>query len=238
MQDDERLMFEGWATLPAFKKKVEQAKIVIREALEITPGYVAVSWGKDSVVMLHLCQQIKPDIIAVNYGSSEQDIVDNYSEVINTYLQRFPTDYKELIGLPEWANDSNTVQDRCNQILEGTHTLAFVGLRAEESKNRKRSILQNGLIHQYKAGKYKGHYRVCPLGWWTWRDIWGYTIVNNLPYLNSYDYKDRERGRTNAHARNWFSGDKNERIYEGKIDTIRKYNFPLFTLLQSEGIYD
>lgn len=238
MDDDERLMFEGWATLPAFKKKVEQAEVVIKEALNIAPAYVAVSWGKDSVVMLHLCQQIKPDIIAVNYGSSEQDIVDSYSQVINDYLQRFPTNYKELIGLPEWANEPDTVQDRCNQILEGKYNLAFVGLRAEESKNRKRSIAQNGLIHEYKSGRYKGHYRVCPLGWWSWRDVWAYTVANNLPYLDSYDYKDRERGRTNAHARYWFTKNKFKKVSEGKIDTIRKYNFPLFTLLQSEGVYD
>ena len=238
MDDDERLMFEGWATLPAFKKKVEQAKAVIKEALNIAPAYVAVSWGKDSVVMLHLCQQIKPDIIAVNYGSSEQDTVDSYSQVINDYLQRFPTNYKELIGLPEWANEPDTVQDRCNQILEGKYNLAFVGLRAEESKNRKRSIAQNGLIHEYKSGRYKGHYRVCPLGWWTWRDVWAYTVVNNLPYLDSYDYKDRERGRTNAHARYWFSKNKFKKVSEGKLDLVKKYNFPLFTLLQSEGVYD
>lgn len=238
MDDDERLMFEGWATLPAFKKKVEQAKVVIKEALNIAPAYVAVSWGKDSVVMLHLCQQIKPDIIAVNYGSSEQDIVDSYSQVINDYLQRFPTNYKELIGLPEWANEPDTVQDRCNQILEGKYNLAFVGLRAEESKNRKRSIAQNGLIHEYKSGRYKGHYRVCPLGWWTWRDVWAYTVVNNLPYLDSYDYKDRERGRTNAHARYWFTKNKFKKVSEGKLDLVKKYNFPLFTLLQSEGVYD
>lgn len=238
MDDDERLMFKGWATLPAFKKKVEQAKVVIKEALNIAPAYVAVSWGKDSVVMLHLCQQIKPDIIAVNYGSSEQDTVDSYSQVINDYLQRFPTNYKELIGLPEWANEPDTVQDRCNQILEGKYNLAFVGLRAEESKNRKRSIAQNGLIHEYKSGRYKGHYRVCPLGWWSWRDVWAYTVINNLPYLDSYDYKDRERGRTNAHARYWFTKNKFKKVSEGKLDLVKKYNFPLFTLLQSEGVYD
>ncbi|MFM5982862.1 MAG: phosphoadenosine phosphosulfate reductase family protein [Sphaerospermopsis kisseleviana] len=238
MELEEKLMFEGWAKLPQFKKKVDQTKSIIKQALAIAPAYVAVSWGKDSVVMLHLCQQIKPDIIAVNYGSPEQDIVDNYSEVINNYCQRFLTNYKELIGKPEWADDPDTVQDRCNQMLEGKQTLAFVGLRAEESKNRKRSLIKNGLIHQYKSGRYAGYYRVCPLGWWGWKDIWSYTISNNLPYLNSYDYKDRERGRTNAHARYWFSANSEKQVGDGKIDLVKKYNFPLFTLLQSEGFYD
>jgi 3'-phosphoadenosine 5'-phosphosulfate sulfotransferase (PAPS reductase)/FAD synthetase len=238
MELEEKLMFEGWANLPQFKKKVDQAKSIIKQALEIAPAYVAVSWGKDSVVMLHLCQQVQPDIVAVNYGSPEQDIVDNYSEVINDYLHRFTTNYKELIGRPEWANDPDTVQDRCNQILNSQYTSAFIGLRAEESKNRKRSLMNNGLIHQYKSGKYAGHYRVCPLGWWSWRDVWAYIIINDLPYLDSYDYKDRERGRTNAHARYWFSANKNKQVGDGKLELIQKYNFPLFTLLQSEGIYD
>lgn len=236
MEIEERLMFEGWANLPVFKKKVEQAKNIIKEALAIAPAYVAISWGKDSVVMLHLCQQIKPDIVAVNYGSPEQDIVDNYSEVISAYLGKYLTDYRELIGLPEWANTPDTVQDRCNQILGCDYTLAFVGLRAEESKNRKRSLVNNGLIHQYKSGKYVGYYRVCPLGWWTWRDIWAYTIIHNLPYLNSYNYKDREKGRTNAHAKYWFSANKNKQVGDGKIELIQRYNYPLFQLLQSEGV--
>lgn len=238
MELEERLMFEGWAKLPQFKKKVDQAESIIKQALEIAPAYVAVSWGKDSVVMLHLCQQIKPEIIAVNYGSPEQEIVDNYTEVITNYCQKFPTNYKELIGLPEWASTPDTVQDRCNQLLGGNYTLAFVGLRAEESKNRKRSLTNNGLIHQYKSGKYVGHYRVCPLGWWSWRDVWAYTVINDLPYLNSYDYKDRERGRTNAHARYWFSANREKQVGDGKIDLVKKYNFPLFNLLQSEGFYD
>jgi 3'-phosphoadenosine 5'-phosphosulfate sulfotransferase (PAPS reductase)/FAD synthetase len=236
MELEERLMFEGWAKLPQFKKKVEQARSIIEEALVIAPAYVAVSWGKDSVVLLHLCQQIKPDIIAVNYGSPEQDVVDNYSEIISTYLDKNPTDYRELIGLPEWANTPDTVQDRCNQILNGEYTIAFVGLRAEESKNRKRSLIKNGLIYQYKTGKYAGHYRICPLGWWTWRDIWAYIIINDLPYLNSYDHKDRKHGRTNAHAKYWFSANKNKQLSDGKIELIQRYNYPLFQLLQSEGI--
>lgn len=238
MELDEKLMFEGWSSLPTFKKKVEQAKTVIKQALEIAPAYVAVSWGKDSVVMLHLCQQIKPDIIAVNYGSPEQDIVDNYSEVINNYLQRFPTNYKELIGLPEWANDPDTAKDRCTQIVGKEYTLTFVGLRAEESKRREKTIKLNGLIYQYKSGRYKDHYRACPLGWWSWRDVWAYIVSNDLPYLHSYDYKDREYGRTNAHARYWFSANKNKRVYDGKVELLKKYNYPLFTFLQSEGVYD
>lgn len=238
MELDEKLMFEGWAALPKFKKKVEQAKAVIKEALKIAPAYVAISWGKDSLVMLHLCQEIQPNIIAVNYGSTEQDTVDNYTEVINNYLQKFPTNYKELTGLPEWADTPDTVQDRCNQILKGEYTLAFVGLRAEESRNRKRSLINNGLIHQYRSGKYAGHYRVCPLGWWNWRDVWAYIVINDLPYLNSYDYKDREYGRTNAHAKYWFLANKNKQLSDGKMELIKRYNFPLFTLLQSEGIYD
>jgi len=100
MERIERDAFLAHATLPTFKRKVEKAKEIIREALAIAPSYVAVSWGKDSVVMLHLVQSICPDILAFHYGSIESatGLVSNFPEVIATYRSKFPTNYQELIA--------------------------------------------------------------------------------------------------------------------------------------------
>ncbi|MFQ3637878.1 MAG: phosphoadenosine phosphosulfate reductase family protein [Cyanobacteriota bacterium] len=200
MDEAERLMFEGWAKLPSFRRKVEQAKATIREALAIAPAYVAWSLGKDSTVLLHLAQQIQPDILAAFHAGHWMDSYDNYSEVRSQYCQRFQTN---LIEVPDdsdpfdFLNKSTTASAFKQTIPE--YVVALLGLRTEESKNRRRTILNHGLIHQYKSGLW----RACPLAFWGWRDIWAYHVTYDLPYLKSYDLTDRSgaESRTTAHIK-------------------------------------
>lgn len=179
MELDEKLMFEGWSSLPTFKKKVEQAKDIIKQALEIAPAYVAVSWGKDSVAMLHLCQQIQPDIKTIFLTDGEQENFGNYSEVIQSYLANNPTNYLEMdiIGdrVPHKFNTAKLWED---------YPVAFQGLRLEEGGKRKFSLRKYGYLHKLSNNSY----RICPLIYWTWKDVWAYIVINDLPYLNIYDH--------------------------------------------------
>jgi len=195
MDEAERLMFEGWATLPQFKRKVDQARSTIREGLAIAPAYVAVSWGKDSTVLLHLCQQEMPGIQAINIGDSLEDLQDNYSEVIKNYCDRFHPNYRQI--LYDESTDGGFF-DIVRQ-LQSQHPMTFMGCRAQENKHRKIVIKKYGLTHQYQSGKQQGKWRCFPLGWWDWRDVWAYTVVNDLRYLQSYDHPaagDKSKSRT------------------------------------------
>jgi 3'-phosphoadenosine 5'-phosphosulfate sulfotransferase (PAPS reductase)/FAD synthetase len=211
MDVQEKLSFEGWAKLTHFKRKVEQAKRVIKEALDLAPAYVAISWGKDSTVLLHLCQQVRPDILAFHYASMESSlgIAGNYPEVIKAYLDRHSPNYQELVAHPDWANTPETVQDRISAAIDPKYQLAFVGVRQEESKARRIAIAKYGIIHQYQTGKHQGKWRAFPLANFSWLDIWAYIVNCDLPYLSYYDQsKDKAVSRTNPHARFWFSQDK------------------------------
>ncbi|MGL4882440.1 MAG: hypothetical protein ACRC8K_15475, partial [Waterburya sp.] len=81
MDEAERLMLEGWAKLPRFNRKIEQANAIIRNGLEIGASYVAVSWGKDSTVLMHLSQQIQANIPVISFGHPERELISNYAEV-------------------------------------------------------------------------------------------------------------------------------------------------------------
>ena len=196
MDAQERLSFEGWARLPQFQRKVEQAKQIIKEALAIAPAYVAVSWGKDSTVLLHLCQQEQPDILAVHVRTPHQELLNDYERVIYEYQQQFPTHYQEF------EIDLETLMPAATQALKlwENNPVALIGIRAEENpKKRGSQIKKFGLLSQYKSGARAGSWRCWAIGRWTWQDVWAYTVLHDLPYLSSYDHPQesgRDRSRT------------------------------------------
>ena len=183
MDEAERLMFLGLSQLPQFKRKVEQAKAVIREALAIAPAYVACSWGKDSLVLADIVASIveKPLICHVTGPNSE--LLNNYNEVAEAFCDRHKqVEYRVLggDGRPSWEVFQSHVHE--------LPPMVFLGLRTEEAKYRAISLKKYGQIHQYKSGTW----RCCPLAWWGWKDVWAYIVSQDLTYLKSYDHPAEE----------------------------------------------
>jgi len=195
MTEEERLMFEGWASLPQFKRKVNQAIEIIKKSLDVGSASVAISWGTDSVNLLHIAQQVYPDIPAFCIGDELEDLQNNYSDVTRQYCKRFPTNYRRI------TYNENSDGGFYEQVYKLAHQfdITLIGVRAEESPKRKIAISKYGTIHQYTSGKRKGAWRSFPLAWWNWKDKWAYTVLHGLPYLDSYDHPasgHRSRSRT------------------------------------------
>lgn len=203
MDEAERLMFEGWSRTRQFKKKIDQARSTIAEALtlvDINEQLVAISWGKDSVVMLHLIQEQYPDILAVFAAGYWMESFDNFLEVQSKYCELFNPNLIVIDETEEQAFAKRTMPTPKRVMSEIPHKLVYMGLRKDESPHRKRTIVKNGLIHHYSS---TDRYRVCPIGHWTTNDVWAYIVSRNLPYLNSYDKTDKHsmENRTTAHLR-------------------------------------
>lgn len=215
MDEAERLMFEGWATLPQYKQKVISALQIINTALELGEAYVAVSWGKDSATLLHLAQSLKSDILAIHWRTPQQELLHDYNRVIQEYCDRFPINYQEIDIPLETTIPTGVRQSR----IWEQYPVALIGVRAEENPRlRGNSLRRYGAIHQLK----QGYHRVWPLGWWSYRDVWAYVVSNDLPYLSSYDHPDsgtRERSRTTNVMPFVGGGSKSQRL--GRIAQIR-----------------
>ncbi len=200
MDQYERNQFLALALMPKFRDKVKRAKDTIADALR-TPkvkGYVSTSFGKDSIVLMHLCQSVEPSIQMGFYGTPEMDFISNYSAVIAEHSTRLNPVLKVVISQPEWANTNATISERIG--LSETHKLNFMGLRYEENPQKRGfALAKYGEIYQYADRSW----RCCPLAWWKWQDIWAYICLHDLPYLEVYDRLDRGRGRTTPHLRYW-----------------------------------
>lgn len=196
LNNQEREALIAFASLPVHRRRVERSIEVIREALAIAPAYVAVSWGKDSTVLLHLCQQVEPDIKALFLAHSEMDLISNFSEVGQQYCDRFQPNYEQInLSLEDELIYSPTkIKDKLSGYAKD-YPVAIVGVRAEESINRRRSIQKYGQIHPYQGGGY----RAFPIAYWSWQDIWAYICSQDLPFLEAYNKTPRS-GKTNRTA--------------------------------------
>lgn len=182
MDISEKEAFLAYSRLPCHQKRVARSLEIIREALAtIAPAAVSVSWGKDSTAMLHLIQQLEPDIPAFFFGDELEDLQNNYSEVSSAYCERYPTRYTKIL-YDELAKPSGPATK-----LSLDHPMIFIGCRYQESRHRRIAISKYGVIHQWRSGDRSGAWRCFPLAWWETKDVWAYTVANELPYLKSYD---------------------------------------------------
>jgi len=179
--------FKLWSETKEYKDKVEESRRVISNAFtRYKNPYVAYSGGKDSIAMLHLVLQQKPeiDIWHFDHGKAlmpreiEREIIHNAkllgakNLIIKTSKQLGKEsarwDYKI------WYNSFFGILNSVTN--ERGWDGVFLGLRQEESAKRKR-----------KTKEFFSGNECYPLARWSWKDVWSYIVSNNLPYPSVYD---------------------------------------------------
>lgn len=170
--------------------------------------YLALSFGKDSVVMLDLVQEQYPEIPCIFLKSEESYLMYNYEEVINFYTER---------GLNLRIVDTNRLSEhnfeweKARKAGNKDFLLAdffdgwdgvFMGLRIEESKARRMTIIRKEhneigyRIMRYKGGARKDIYRACPMADWSGFEVMLYAHEKGLKLLDVYE--NGEDTRTTA----------------------------------------
>ena len=223
---------------------VHDAQAVIRRALRLHPGpvAVAVSGGKDSVAMAHLVStQCKPLLLFTDSGVEPPE-----SEGV-------VRDLAERLGLPLAIGRADAiawVQEKGRPAAEGTAidracilkptleilkkneiALEFVGLREEESKKRRALIRSRGPVMVTKRW---GCATAFPMRRWKAADVFAYIDEHSLPLHPAYsrtDWEDRYAIRVS-----WVW----DTDFEAKGSTayLRKYYPDLFRRLRDAGILE
>ena len=199
-------------------KKTDKACALISDH----PDYVvSTSWGKDSVVCLHLAATVHPHIPIINarYPNPAERFAD-MDVVRDKVLSRSDMQsvrYLEVDTPGEWemyeragggfSQAETAIQREATKWWKDNFTEnmrkardsfdcigVFLGLRAEESHARRMNIAVRGNDYEQKSGDLIA----LPLANWKGCDIWSYIAAHDLPYLRIYDQATcgRERARS------------------------------------------
>ncbi len=182
-----------------FLQKIENAKEYISKYIEQYPRHgVALSFGKDSMVLVHLVRQVEPQalIFAVLANTEFPETLALRDRVV----KEWDLNYKEYI----FENDPSKGMEGCCRAVkvakfkEAVHNLDcwFSGIRRDEGFTR--------VNFQYVEEK-DGLVKANPILDFTEKDIWRYTAVYGLPVNSLYG-----KGYRSLSCRNCSAVEKDE----------------------------
>lgn len=195
--------------------------------LPVDRCYVSFSAGKDSSVLAHAASIAMPGVpilmvdpgCPTHWSEDERKAWKEYAAEAGWNIIMFPWD--------KWSDDDVRAARTARQHAFAAHRSMFSdleqwasahgrdhclqGLRAEESRGRRVSLITHGDIYRKRDGSMV---RVAPLARWTWMDIWAYIIDHDLPWLRIYDCLGPE-------ARNGWIGRNG--LEHGRMVYLRKY---------------
>lgn len=204
----ERQMREGavYARLEKRRRKLAYAMEGIEALRQLAPRrYLALSWGKQSIVLAHMLYQIEPQIEMHFLASSETWQMHNYAEVIEAFLTRWPINaYIHQTDRWKDADDWKESRDAGDKDLQ---TMCrrddwdgwYWGLAKEESRARKLTLLRTwpGQPHRTLFRYSDDKFRSCPLADWDILDLAAYIGEHDIPLLDLYHRQGLE-ARTTA----------------------------------------
>lgn len=186
--------------------KIEHSKDVIRQAMSENPRIaVASSFGKDSMVVLHLALEVDPNIkvfsVMTKFKPKETfEYKEKITKEWNLNIETFMSDVDVPVEM------SRTEPDRCCDILKVEPTKRalsnldawITGLRRTEGRTRTdyEEVERSALALTRMDGKaIKTRItKINPILDWTETDIWKYIAMNSIPVHAWYKMGYRSLG--------------------------------------------
>jgi len=204
-----------------YNTKLDYSKRLISNVLKKYNSHscVGCSFGKDSTVLVHLVIQNNPNVLVAfaNTGVEYPETLEfrdllvdkwnlNYVEVHpdKTFWQCVDEyGYPTIRYMGKEAKKKGTVSGtpRCCYHLkekpmkqlyrEKKIEAIFLGLSADESYNRKWTMIRYGELYKTKKNCPYEMIKCNPLAYWTEEEVWRYIKENNLLVSKTYEYTNR-----------------------------------------------
>ena len=209
--------------LPGFARKEQRALSLLKDVMSRGKSAVCCSFGKDSIVITHLCLRLDPATPVLFSDRSTKgggELPETY-ELIETWKQRYNISLhigrpdRTLFDIMDQFDDPFGVDEprALSQIrkhitaapLERLQTklgvkVVIMGLRAEENPNTR------GKLAKFRGSVYYSRPRDCwvcnPIIYWSAKDVWAYIVKHDLPYHPIYD-QENFRTREDIRISNW-----------------------------------
>lgn len=220
-----------YAKTNSFKRNLSITTNSILRFFEITENpYLALSWGKQSIVLAHLIYTLRPETPMIFLRSWESYLIHDYENVIKSFKSKQDINYhehfKDNVSWNNWtwketrdygSKDIQKMADECMPNWDGV----IMGLSKDESVARRITCSSSNTdwatIFKYKDGKH----RCTPIQIWSNNDLAAYIAVNKIQLLSTYSNTGM-KGRTTARiTRN--NAEMNG-LVELKKENINNYN--------------
>ncbi|UCC39693.1 MAG: phosphoadenosine phosphosulfate reductase family protein [Candidatus Aminicenantes bacterium] len=189
-------------------KKIKKAAALIKNSLKKHENpVVACSFGKDSMVVLHMVRQFESDI-PVMFNNTLVEYPDTYRfknlmskewnlNIIETKPSKTFWWIVENYGFPLFTRKGHKDASKncCRYLKEYPiakilrkykFDLYFTGLSRHESRLREFSAKRYG---NYFYSKTQKHWKCHPIQDWTEEDVWNYHNLYHIPHNGVYDKK-------------------------------------------------
>ena len=247
---EQKYTYKKWKAFVSlsYEDKLMWSRQLIASTLKLNKKpVVCLSWGKDSIVMLHLIRQYCKNTYVVfantlieypeTYKYRDMMLKEHLTDL--NYFETKPIkQFGECIKLYGYPHKRMTAEDntskrqpKCciylkerpldNKIKELGCDVEFIGLQTTESMNRRRLFMRMGAYYPNKARKIN----VClPLAIWNDKDIKRYAQENKIPLNPLYKIMNRTGCMFCTGFLNW-------------REVMAKYNKELYAgiLLRKEG---
>lgn len=214
-----------------FQKRLRITKQSLERFFLITKNpYLALSFGKQSIVLAHIISQIRPQTPMVLLQSWETFMLHNMEDVINQFISRWPINlhilYKDNVSWNNWdwkrTRDygQHDLQNSGNEVMPDWDGV-IMGLSKDESFARRITCSVGNTdwatIFRYTSGKY----RCTPIQFWQQNDLAAYIAMHDIPLLAAYHQNGLETRTTARITRN--SAEMNG-LVDLKARDISNYN--------------
>jgi phosphoadenosine phosphosulfate reductase len=163
--------------------KIQKAIDVINETVK-KKSYISVSWGKDSVVVAHICYlaSIKIPMIWIKESPMYNPYCKNVRDL---FLEKYPFQYHEFVcdysnvGFSPFLDskgDSILFHAMCDMINK-IFGRRITGIRSDESGRRQIRMRTFGEITENTS---------CPIGYWKNEEVFAYLSKYDLPIHPNY----------------------------------------------------